>query len=160
MAVNAYLIIDGRPGPSTSKKDAIDILSFSFGVSQTHVIGAGSSGHESRAGRANLGDVTIMKVVDKTTPLLFDDCVTGNFLKKVDIIYDKPTGDQQEDYYKIHLEDVIITSFQDSGSNENPVESISFAYGKIKVSYNPEGADGSFQGFIDKGLDVHTMKPW
>ncbi len=34
MAVNAYLIIDGRPGPSTSKKDAIDILSFSFGASR------------------------------------------------------------------------------------------------------------------------------
>ena len=31
MAVNAYLIIDGRPGPSTSKTGAIDILSFSFG---------------------------------------------------------------------------------------------------------------------------------
>ena len=54
MAVNAYLIIDGRPGPSTSKKDAIDILSFSFGASKTAVIGAGSSGGEARAGRANL----------------------------------------------------------------------------------------------------------
>jgi len=39
MAVNAYLIIDGRPGPSTSKQNAIDILSFSFGASQTAVIG-------------------------------------------------------------------------------------------------------------------------
>ena len=35
MAVNAYLVIDGRPGPSTSKTNAIDILSFSFGASQT-----------------------------------------------------------------------------------------------------------------------------
>ena len=33
-----------------------------------------------------------MKVLDKTSPLLFDDCVTGNYLKKVDIIYDKPMG--------------------------------------------------------------------
>ena len=56
MAVNAYLVIDGRPGPSTSKKDAIDILSFSFGASQTAVIGAGSSGGEARAGRANLSE--------------------------------------------------------------------------------------------------------
>jgi len=56
MAVNAYLIIDGRPGPSTSKAGAIDILSFSFGASQTAVIGVGSSGGEARAGRANLLD--------------------------------------------------------------------------------------------------------
>ena len=159
MAVNAYLIIDGRPGPSTSKQNAIDILSFSFGASQTHVIGPGSSGGETRAGRANLHDVSIMKVVDKVSPLLFDDCVTGNILKKVDIIYDKPMGDDQQDYYKIHMEDALITSIQHSGSSENPVESSSFAYQKIKLSYNPE-QNGSLQGFIDKGFDVLKLKPW
>jgi type VI secretion system secreted protein Hcp len=159
MAVNAYLVIDGRPGPSTSKADAIDILSFSFGASQTAVIGAGSSGGEARAGRASVSDVTIMKVLDKTSPLLFDDCVTGNYLKKVDIIYDKPMGDSQEDYFKIHMEDALITSIQLSGSSENPVESISFAFSKVKVSYNPE-EDGSLKGFIDKGFDVLKLKPW
>jgi type VI secretion system secreted protein Hcp len=159
MAVNAYLIIDGRPGPSTSKEKAIDILSFSFGASQTAVIGVGSSGGESRAGRANLADVSVMKVVDKTSPLLFDDCVTGNYLKTVDIIYDKPMGDNQEEYYKIHLEDALITSIQHSGSNENPMESVTFAYSKIKVSYNPEEG-GSLKGFIDKGFDVLKLKPW
>jgi type VI secretion system secreted protein Hcp len=159
MAVNAYLVVDGRPGPSTSKKDAIDILSFSFGASQTAVIGAGSSGGEARAGRANLQDLTIMKVLDKVSPLLFDDCVTGNYLKKVDVIYDKPMGDNQEDYFKIHLEDALITSIQLSGSSENPVESISFAFSKVKVSYNPE-EDGALKGFIDKGFDVLKLKPW
>jgi type VI secretion system secreted protein Hcp len=159
MAVNAYLVIDGRPGPSTSKQDAIDILSFSFGASMSAVIGAGSSGGESRAGRANLSDVTIMKVLDKTSPLLFDDCVTGNYLTKVDLIYDKPMGDSQEDYFKIHMEDALITSIQLSGSNENPMESISFAFSKVKVSYNPE-KDGALEGFIDKGFDVLKLKPW
>jgi type VI secretion system secreted protein Hcp len=159
MAVNAYLVIDGRPGPSTSKQDAIDILSFSFGASMQAVIGAGSSGGEARSGRANVSDVTIMKVLDKTSPLLFDDCVTGNYLKKVDIIYDKPMGDSQEDYFKIHMEDALITSIQLSGSSENPMESISFAFSKVKVSYNPEEG-GSLKGFIDKGFDVLKLKPW
>jgi type VI secretion system secreted protein Hcp len=159
MAVNAYLLIDGRPGPSTSKENAIDILSFSFGATQQAVIGAGSSGGEARAGRANLHDISIMKVVDKTSPLLFDDCVTGNYLATVDIIYDKPMGDDQEDYYKIHMENALITSIQHSGSSENQVESVSFAYSKVKVSYNPEEG-GSLQGFIDKGFDVLALKPW
>ena len=159
MAVNAYLIIDGRPGPSTSKENAIDILSFSFGATQPSVIGVGSSGGEARAGRANLHDVSIMKVVDKVSPLLFDDCVTGNYLKTVDIIYDKPMGDDQQDYYKIHMENALITSIQHSGSSENPVESLSFAYSKIKVSYNPEEG-GALKGFIDKGFDVLKLKPW
>lgn len=159
MAVNAYLIIDGRPGPSTSKTDAIDILQFSFAASQSSVIGAGSSGGESRAGRAHLTNISILKVVDKVSPLLFDDCVTGNFLKKVDIIYDKPVDDRQEDFYKIHLEDAIITSIQHAGSSENPTESVTFAFSKIKVSYNPE-QEGALKGFIDKGFDVLKLKPW
>jgi type VI secretion system secreted protein Hcp len=159
MAVNAYLIVDGRPGPSTSKTNAIDIMSFSWGASMAHVIGPGSSGSESRAGRANLADLNIMKVLDKTSPLLFDDCVTGNILATVTLFYDKPVGDQQEDYFKITLTNALITSVQQSGSSENPVESLSFAYQQIKVSYNPEGADGKLQGFIDKGYNLLTCKP-
>jgi type VI secretion system secreted protein Hcp len=159
MAVNAYLIVDGVPGPSTSKPGAIDILSFSFGASNTAVIGAGSSGGEARAGRANLSDVSVMKVLDKTSPLLFDNCVTGDYIKKVDIIYDKPMGADQQDYFKIHMEDALITSIQLSGSSENPMESISFAFSKVKVSYNPE-EDGALKGFIDKGFDVLKLKPW
>jgi type VI secretion system Hcp family effector len=159
MAVNAYLIIAGRPGPSTSRTDAIDVLSFSWGGSNSSVIGAGSSGGEFRAGRASLSDLTIMKVTDKTSPLLFDDMATGNVFDKVDLYYDKPMGDKQEDYFKIHLEKVLITSVQLSGSSENPTESVSFAYAKIKVSYNPEEG-GTLKGFIDKGFDVLTLKPW
>src|SRR5271157_1726697 len=120
MAVNAYLKIDGRPGASTSKKDYIDVLSFSFGATMQHVIGPGAAGAESRVGRADVHNLTVMKVIDKVSPLLFDDCVTGNILKTVDLVYDKPMGDQQDDYMKIHMEHVLITSIQHSGSNENP----------------------------------------
>jgi type VI secretion system secreted protein Hcp len=125
-----------------------------------HVIGPGSSGSESRAGRANLQDLTIMKVLDKTSPLLFDDCVTGNILASVILYYDKPMGDQQEDYFKIELDNALITSLSHSGSSENPVESVSFAYQKVKFSYNPENADGSLAGFIDKGYNLLTLKPY
>jgi type VI secretion system secreted protein Hcp len=160
MPVNAYLIIDGRPGPSTSKSNAIDILSFSFGATQTATFGAGSSGSETRAGRADVHNVSVMKVMDKTSPLLFDDCVTGNILKKVEIIYDKPMGDDQQDYFKLEMTEALISSIQLSGSNENPTESISFAFAKIKVYYNPEDAAGKLSGFIDKGFDLQKLKPF
>jgi len=132
MAVNAYLVVDGVPGPSTSRKDAIDIMSFSFGASNSAVLGAGSSGGEARAGRADFSNVSIMKVLDKTSPVLFDNCVNGVFIKKVEIFY---------------------------GSNENPMESVSFAFSKVKVSYNPE-EDGAMKGFIDKGFDVLKLEKW
>ena len=160
MAVNAYLVIDGTPGPSTSKTDAIDILSFSFGASQTATYGPGASGKEARAGRANVSDVTIMKVLDKTSPALFDHCVTGNVLSKVTLLYDKPVGDSQQDYFKIEMTDALITSLQLSGSSENPDESVSFAFQKVLIAYNPEGDDGSLAGFVPKGFDMSTLKPF
>lgn len=160
MAVNAYIKIEGRPGPSPSKKDHIDILSFSFGASLPVTYQSGSSGRESSAGRASLSDVSIMKVTDKTSPLLFDDCVSGNVLKNVTLLYDKPTGDGQEDYFKIEMTDVLISSYQLSGSSENPTESLSFAFEKIKICYNPQGDDGKLQGFVEKGYDLATLKPF
>jgi len=159
MAVNAYLIIDGVPGPSTSLDKAIDIMSFSFGASNSAVFGPGASGGESRAGRADVSHVNIMKVTDKTSPQLFENCVTGDYIKSVDIQYFKAMGNKQEVYYKIHMENVIITSVQISGSNENPTESVSFAFSKVKVSYNPE-KEGKLQGFVDKGFDVEKIVSW
>jgi type VI secretion system secreted protein Hcp len=159
MAVNAYLVIDSIPGPSTSRTNAIDILSFSFGASNSAVLGAGSSGGEARAGRANFSDITIMKVLDKTSPLLFDSCVNGTFLEKVELLYDKPVGGTPTDYFTILLDNALISSVQLSGSSENPVESVSFAFSKVKVSYNPE-EDGAMKGFIDKGFDVLKLEKW
>jgi len=160
MAVNAYLIIDGVSGPSTSKTNAIDVLSFSWGVSQTAVYGAGASGKEAKAGRADFSNLTVMKVLDKTSPLLSDHCATGDILKKVELIYDKPVKDEQQDYFKIELTDALITSVQLSGSNENPTESVSFAFQKVAVSYNPEKDDGSLEGFVTKGFNLETLKPF
>ena len=158
MAVNAYLMIDGTPGPSTSKTNAIDILSFSFGASMTANYGAGASGNEARSGRADVSNVTVMKVLDKTSPALFDHCVTGNILTKVTLLYDKPVGDSQEDYFKIEMTDALITSVQLSGSQENPSESVSFAFQKVSVAYNAEGDDGALTGFVPKGFDLATLK--
>jgi type VI secretion system secreted protein Hcp len=158
MAVNAYLKIDGVSGPSTSKADHIDVLSFSWGVSQTAVYGAGASGKEAKAGRADFSNLTIMKVLDKTSPLLADHCASGDILKEVYIVYDKPVGDKQEDYFRIYLKDALITSVQLSGSNENPTESVSFAFQGVEVAYKPEKDDGSLDAAISKGYDLETLQ--
>jgi len=158
VAVNAYLHIDGITGPSTSKTGAIDILSFSWGVSQTATYGAGASGKEAKAGRANFSDLSIMKVLDKTSPLLADHCWSGDILKKVYILYDKPVADSQQDYFRIYLEDALITSVQLSGSSENPTESISFAFQKVEIAYRPEKDDGTLDAAIRKGHDLASLK--
>lgn len=160
MAVNAYLIIDGVEGPSKSREKAIDILSFSFGASMTSTYQAGSSGMESKAGRADVSNLNIMKVLDKTSPVLFGNCVSATHMSKATLFYDKPVGKKQEDYFKIEMEDVLITSIQLSGSSENPVESVSFAFEKIVVAYNPEDNEGNLTAFLPKGFDMSKLVPF
>ena len=157
MAVNAYLYVDGVDGPSTSKTGFIDVLSFSWGVSQTAVYGAGASGKEAKAGRADFTNLSIMKVLDKTTPLLADHCASGNILPKVYILYDKPVGDKQADYFRIYCKDALITSVQLSGSNENPSESVSFAFQGVEIGYKAENDDGTLAGAVVKGYDLEKL---
>jgi type VI secretion system secreted protein Hcp len=159
VAVNAYLYVDGVEGPSTSKENHIDILSFSWGVSQTSTYGSGASGKEAKAGRADFSTLTIMKVLDKTTPFLVDHCSSGDILDEVYILYDKPAGDKQDDYFRIYLKDALITNVQLSGSNENPTESVSFAFQAVEVAYRPEKDDGSLDGAIPKGYDLEALTP-
>jgi type VI secretion system secreted protein Hcp len=158
MAVNAYLIVDGITGPSTSKTGAIDILSFSIGASNTATYGTGASGMEAKAGRADLQNLTIMKVLDKTSTTLFNHCCSGDILKKVIVLYDKPVGTEQADYYRVYLQDALITSVQHSGSNENPTESVSFAFQAIEIAYKAEKDDGTLDGAIAAGFNLETLK--
>ena len=157
MAVSAHLSIDGITGPSTSVPGTIDVLSFSWGVSQTAVYGAGASGKEAKAGRADFSNLTIMKVLDATSPLLCDHCATGNILPKVYIIYTKPVGDKQDNYFRIWVKDALVTSVQLSGSSEQPVESVSFAYQGVEIAYRPEKDDGTLDAAIPKGYDLELL---
>jgi type VI secretion system secreted protein Hcp len=158
MAVNAYLVLEGIDGPSKSRSKGIDIMSFSFGTSNSAMISTASGG-ELQAGKANFQDLSVMKVLDKTTPDLWAHCVKAVFVKKIEIFYDKEIAEKHEDYFKIELSDALITSIQLSGSSEHPMESLTFTYSKVKVSYNPED-DGKLAGFIDRGFDVQTLEKW
>lgn len=160
MAVNAYLKVEGIDGPSTSKQGHIDILSFSFGASMVSSYGTGASGNESKAGRADFSNLSIMKVLDKTSPFLFEHCTSGDIIKKVTLLYDKPVGDKQEDYYKIDLYDAMVTSQQFSGSSENPVESLSFAFQKVEIAYKAEKDDGALDNWIPKNYDLAKLAKW
>jgi len=62
MAVNAYLTIDGRPGPSTSKQDAVDLLSFSHGVTQP---ATATHPDTVQVGETDLGQVATRLGLDK-----------------------------------------------------------------------------------------------
>jgi len=98
-----------------------------------------------------------MKVLDATTPLLADHCASGDVIKKVQLLYSKPVGTAQEDYFRIYLQDALISSVQLSGSSENPAESVSFAFQQVEYAYKPEKDDGTLDAAIAKGFDLGSL---
>jgi type VI protein secretion system component Hcp len=145
-AVNAYLTIPGVVGPSTSVAGAIDILSFSFGA---------TSPTSRRATGANCQQLSIMKVVDVTSPTLLAHTLFGVDYPSVTVTYTKPVGAQQQTYFIITLHNASIASVEESGSNENPIESVSFQTTSYTVTYFPENPDGTLGGAVTTTLNCN-----
>ena len=128
-------------------------------MSQTSTYGAGASGKEAKAGRADFSRPADHEGAGQDHPLLCDHCASGDILKKVYIVYDKPVGDEQQDYFRIYLKDALITSVQLSGSNENPTESVSFAFQAVEIAYRPKRTTERWMRAVPKGYDLETLKP-
>ncbi|HXV39253.1 MAG TPA: type VI secretion system tube protein Hcp [Nitrosopumilaceae archaeon] len=141
-AVDYFLKIDGVEGESTDDKHKgqIEIESWSWGATQT---GTSSTGGGGGAGKVQFQDFHFTKKVDKSSPKLMQAVATGEHLKSVELTVRKAGGTQM-DYYIVHLEDVLVSSYSSSGSSgEVPMESISFNYQKIEFQYIPTNPDGT-----------------
>jgi type VI secretion system secreted protein Hcp len=154
MAVDMFLKLDGIKGEAKDKthKDEIDILSFSWGVSQTGTFGTGGGGG---AGKANVHDVSITKNVDKaTTPLMYH-CVSGKHIPGGLLTFRK-AGEKPLEFLKIKLTDIIITSVQEAGHGGGDLlnESLSLNFAKFNIEYQEQKADGSGTPAGEMGWDV------
>lgn len=151
MAVDLFLKIDGIEGESQKKghEKEIDIISFNFGASQHgsfHTGGAGGG-----AGKAEIRDISITKEVDRSSPKLFSACASGKHIKEV-IIYSQKAGDDKNAlvYYKIKLEDVIVSAIDNQGASHGDaiMESVVFNTAKVTFDYQPQNRTGGKDGGI------------
>lgn len=152
---SSSLLLDFGPGaPGQSDVHEIEVLSWSWGVSNP---GSAASGGGGGAGKANFQDLSVMKVIDKSTPKLLQACATGKHIAKATLTVRK-AGSNQQDYLVIVFEDVLITSVQTGGHNQGaPVESISLNYAKVQVTYRGQGKGGDGQP-VDFNWDLSENK--
>ncbi|HZV74781.1 MAG TPA: type VI secretion system tube protein TssD [Conexibacter sp.] len=126
-----FLKLDGVKGESTDKahKGEIDISSFSIGANGgTHASGGGGG-----AGKVTFSSFTITKRIDKASPLLFRAAATGQHYKEAVVSFARKAGGKQLDYLEYKMSQVLISSFQDGGSQSQvPTEQISFSFAKIE----------------------------
>ena len=137
MASDMFLEIKDIPGESTDEKHPawIEILSFSSGVSQA-VAGAASTGGARSSQRCDHSDFTVMKSLDKASPKLALAASNGTHIPSVILELCRATGEKTP-FMKYTMTDVLVTSYQPSGSSggDIPLESVSFNYAKIEWEY-------------------------
>ncbi len=156
--VDMFLKIDTVKGESQDDKhkDEIDIMSFSFGVSQQ---GVAHTGGGSGAGKAAWDDMVIVKRADKSSPSLMLRCANGQHFKDATLTVRK-AGGKQEEYYTVKMYEVLISSFNNQGSGDDaiPVEHVSLNYSKIEFTYKVQNKDGSTGSPITTKWDIKTNK--
>jgi type VI secretion system secreted protein Hcp len=154
MASDMFLKLDDIKGESSKDKHVgeIDILSWSWGVSQTGSSG-GSGG--SGAGKATVSDLTVTKHVDRSSPLLFQMSCTGTPIAK-GLLTCRKAGGKALEYVKITMEQAIITSVTLGGDvgGDFITETVSLNFAKMNYEYVPQKADGSGDASVVKGFDI------
>lgn len=158
-AVDYFLKIDGVDGESTDSKHKgdIDVMSWSWGAAQG---GAHAGGGGGGVGKVSMQDFHFVMSVNKASPKLMLACANGEHYKKAVMIARKAGKDQQE-YLKITLTDLLVSSYQTGGSQSGthlPTDQISLNFSKIEVEYKEQKPDGSLGGTVKTGWDLKGNK--
>jgi type VI secretion system secreted protein Hcp len=148
MAFDAYLKIDGVKGETlrAGHKNEIPIFSFSWGASNPTSIGISGGGG---AGKVSLSSFNFMKKTDAASAALFQACCTGKHFPKATVTLHKAGGGKSIDFLKYDFEEVFVDSVQWSGSSggdDTPMESVSFAFSRVEMTYSPQAPDGTKVG--------------
>ena len=155
-AVDYFLKIDGIQGESKADghKDEIDIESFSWGETQSGTSAVGGGGG---AGKVSMQDFHFTMPVNKASPALFLACAQGDHIKNAILTCRKAGRDQQE-FMKVTMNDVLVSSFQIGGAGGVvPTDQISLNFAKIEVEYKEQDATGKLVS-IKKWFDLKSMK--
>ena len=144
MALDMFLDITGEiSGESQDKahKKEIDVLAWSWGMSQSGSFHVGGGGG---AGKANFQDLSVTKWIDVASPILMVYCSNGDHFDKAKLTVRK-AGKKPLEYLIIHMEKVLITSVSTGGSGgeDKLTENVTLNFAKVKVEYKEQKPDGS-----------------
>jgi type VI secretion system secreted protein Hcp len=157
MASDMFAQIGDIKGESrdAKHKDEVEVLSWSWGVSQTGNLAQGSGGG---SGKPSFSDVQFTHHIDKASPLLMRACATGMRIKDATITARK-AGKGQQEYLIFKMNDILITSVQPALSgSESGIESVSLQAAKVALEYRPQKADGSLDAGVHFKYDIKLNK--
>lgn len=149
-----FIKIGAIKGESRDKthKDKIDVLAWSWGVSNS---GSAHVGGGAGAGKANIQDLSFTKYIDAASPDLFISCCNGKHFDDATLIVRK-AGENPVEYLIITMTEVLVTSVSTGGSSgeDRLTENVSLNFAKVKYQYTPQDAKGKAGTANDKTWDI------
>ncbi len=146
MAVDMFIKIDGIEGESKDKShtNEIDVLAWSWGLSQSGTFHAGGGGG---AGKVNIQDISFTKWLDKASPELMLACSNGKHIKEATLTVRK-AGEKPLEYLVIKLEKLLVSSASTGGSGgeDRLTENVTLNFAKVKVEYQEQDGKGGPKG--------------
>jgi type VI secretion system secreted protein Hcp len=94
--------------------------------------------HQRTQGSTTLGDVTLVRELDKSTPALALACANGTWFKEVEIHLCSTIKNKQEPYLVYKLKNVIITGYGFDGNDQGDplaTDQVTLAYTDIEWTY-------------------------
>jgi len=137
------------------------ILSFSWGIHQS-------------AGVTQSKGLTITKELDKASPKLMEACAGGSHLPRVTLIGRRIEGENQVEFLRIVMTDVLVSSVNfnfskiehpPAGLDGNPnmgdkgIEEVSFNFSIIEAFYQETDSGGAPVGDIVEGMVWLPLTP-
>jgi type VI secretion system secreted protein Hcp len=152
-ATDMYFQADGLLGESRNDKykDAIDVLAWSWGASNSVTATSGSTS----VGKANLQDLSLTKYIDRSSPVILTNLVTGKVIPKAKLTVVK-AGENPQPYLRLCFTGVRLTSVSTGGSGgeDRLTENVSFAYATVVEAYQQQQADGTLGPAVFGGWDL------
>jgi type VI secretion system secreted protein Hcp len=157
MAVDMFIKIGDIKGESRDKdanhKGTIDVLAWSWGMSQSGTTHGGGGGG---AGKVNVQDLSFTKYVDKASAPLMMACCKGTHYDDATLTVRK-AGDTPLEYIIIKFKELIVTSVSTGGSGgeDRLTENVTLNFAEFEYAYQPQDAKGAKDGgAIEAKFDI------
>lgn len=158
MAISIFANIVTIKGESQDDrhKDEIDVLSWSWGMSQSGTAGHAGGGSE---GRVRFHEFSFTHHVDAASPLLMRACATGELVTDATITVRRP-GEGRQEYLTIAMKDLLVTSVSAgiSAQGDATIESVVLSFAKVDLEYRPQKPDGTQDVGIHFSYDLQAHK--
>jgi len=156
MATDIFLKIEGITGESQDSLhvNEIDVMSWSWKIEQSSSMLSGSGGG---APKATVHDLVLTHQIDRSSPALMTSCLMGKHFVQA-VITMRKAGGVPLPYFKITMNDVVITNVEPYITSGLHMETIHLSFAKVKQEYLMQDKTGGNAGVVTGAFDIKNNK--